>query len=152
IDLINDVALTTGPTKGTAVYKGDGTFDYTPTAGQTGSDSFTYTITDGDGDTSTATVSITLAADSTPSVGTASNLEVDEDGFAYANDDTTTARTDETDSTEDLTDTSGTVVVNFGNDVPSNLAASIVLLDTAGLDNQLQTLDGQNVVFAKVGN
>ena len=40
-----------------------------------------------------------------------------------------TARTDETDSTESLT-ASGTAVVNFGNDVPANLLGSIVLVDT----------------------
>jgi len=38
----------------------DGTFDYDPPAGFTGTDTFTYTITDGNGDTSTATVTITV--------------------------------------------------------------------------------------------
>ena len=63
-------------------------------------------------------------------VGTPTNLTVDEDGFAFAAKDTITARNDETASTESLTQ-SGTVVVNFGNDVPANLLASIVLQDTA---------------------
>ena len=53
-------------------------------------------------------------------MGTPTNLTVDEDGFGFAAVDTTTARVDETDSTESLTQ-SGTVVVNFGNDVPLNL-------------------------------
>ena len=112
-----------------------------------GADSFNYTITDQDGDTSTATVTVTVAADSVPSVVSTTNLTVDEDGFAAAPIDTVTARTDETDSTESLT-ASGTAVVNFGNDVPANLLASIVLVDTAALDGQLQTLDGQSVTFA----
>ena len=68
-------------------------------------------------------------------------------GSATAADDTATARTDETDSTESLTAT-GTAVVNFGNDVPANLLGSIVLVDTPALDGQLQTHDGQSVTFA----
>ena len=89
-----------------------------------------------------------LGTDLVPSlVGSASNLTVDEDGFGNAADDTVTARTDETDSTELLT-ASGTAVVNFGSDVPANLLGSIVLVDTPALDGQLQTHDGQSVVFA----
>ena len=154
VNLTTGIALTTGPTHGTATYKDDGTFDYTPTPGATGSDSFTYTITDKDGDTSTATVSITLAADSKPSVVSASSLEVDEDGFQNAAVDTQTARTDETDSTESTKDLTGTAKVTFGHDVPTsaNLLASIVLNDAPALDGQLHTLDGQSVTFAKVGN
>ncbi|BBD40933.1 hypothetical protein Amn_pa03870 (plasmid) [Aminobacter sp. Y103A] len=150
VDLATGVVKATDPTKGAVVYNGDGTFTYTPTAGQTGSDSFTYTITDKDGDSSTATVTITLAADSTPSVSSTTNLVVDEDGFANAAVDTATARADETDSTESLTQ-SGSAVVNFGNDVPANLAASIALVDTAGLDGQLQTLAGNAVNFGLEG-
>ena len=68
-------------------------------------------------------------------------------GSRTAANDTVTARTDETDSTESLT-ASGTAVVNFGNDVPANLLGSIVLVDTPALDGQLQTHDGQSVTFA----
>ena len=135
--LATGVAVTTAAAKGTAVYNGDGTFTYTATAGQEGLDTFQYTITDQDGDTSTATVTVDLGTDSVPSlVGSASNLTVDEDGFANAAVDTVTARTDETDSTESLT-ASGTAVVNFGSDVPANLLGSIVLVDTPALDGQL---------------
>ncbi|WP_292327959.1 DUF5801 repeats-in-toxin domain-containing protein [Mesorhizobium sp.] len=38
--------------------------------------------------------------------------------------------------------------MTFGNDVPVNLATSIVLVDTPALDGQLQTLAGNPVVFA----
>ena len=62
-------------------------------------------------------------------MGSATNLTVDEDGFANAANDTVTARTDETASTGSLTAT-GTAVVNFGTDVPANLLGSIVLVDT----------------------
>ena len=150
--LATGVAVTTAATKGVAVYNGDGTFTYTATAGQEGLDTFVYTITDQDGDTSTATVTVDLGTDSVPSlVGSASSLTVDEDGFANAANDTATARTDETDSTESLTAT-GTAVVNFGSDVPANLLGSIVLVDTPALDGQLHTHDGQSVVFALDGS
>ena len=150
--LATGVAVTTAAAKGAAVYNGDGTFTYTATAGQEGLDTFQYTITDQDGDTSTATVTVDLGTDSVPSlVGSATNLTVDEDGFANAANDTVTARTDETDSTELLTAT-GTAVVNFGSDVPANLLGSIVLVDTPALDGQLQTHDGQSVTFALDGN
>ena len=149
--LATGVAVTTAAAKGAAVYNGDGTFTYTATAGQEGLDTFQYTITDQDGDTSTATVTVDLGTDSVPSLVSVTNLEVDEDGFANAANDTVTARTDETDSTELLT-ASGTAVVNFGSDVPANLLASIVLVDTPALDGQLQTHDGQSVTFALDGS
>ena len=152
VDPATGVAVTTAAGKGVAVYNGDGTFTYTATAGQEGLDTFQYTITDQDGDTSTATVTVDLGTDSVPSlVGSATNLTVDEDGFANAANDTLTARTDETASTESLT-ASGTAVVNFGNDVPANLLGSIVLVDTPALDGQLHTHDGQSVTFALDGS
>ena len=83
-------------------------------------------------------------------VVSATNLTVDEDGFANAANDALTARTDETASTGSLT-ASGTAVVNFGNDVPADLLGSIVLVDTAALDGQLHTHDGQSVTFALSG-
>ncbi|MFB9175949.1 DUF5801 repeats-in-toxin domain-containing protein, partial [Roseibium salinum] len=137
---------TNGP--GILTLNANGSFTYEPIDGEEGTVTFDYTITDGDGDTSQATVTITLSPDSTPTVESTTDLEVDEDGFAFANDDTTTPRNDETDSTESLTDGSGEAIVSFGDDVPADLLGSIVLVDTAGLDNQFQTLDGQNVTFA----
>ncbi|WP_422668238.1 retention module-containing protein, partial [Billgrantia lactosivorans] len=50
------------------VYNDDGTFTYTPTAGEEGVVSFDYTITDADGDESTATVTLTLQDDSEPTI------------------------------------------------------------------------------------
>jgi VCBS repeat-containing protein len=58
-----------GPSNGTLVNNGDGTFEYTPNASYTGGDSFVYEICDNDVTTplcDTATVSITV----TPSVTT----------------------------------------------------------------------------------
>ncbi|QCB53349.1 tandem-95 repeat protein [Sphingopyxis sp. PAMC25046] len=94
VDPATGVVLATAPAKGTVVYNGDGTFTYTPTAGQEGEDSFTYTITDGDGDTSTATVTVTLAKDSVPTIDMGADNSVDEaglpNGSSFASDSETT--------------------------------------------------------------
>ncbi len=136
---------------GELVYNGDGTFTYTPAPGETGDIFFDYQILDGDNDPSVATVTIHLGDDSTPVVGTPENLEVDEDGFAFANDDEGQVDPTETDHGENLTD-SGNVVVDFGNDVPADLNASIELVDNGALDGQLVDLDGNPVTFAPNGS
>jgi len=84
VDLTNSggsdtVYVSTGPTKGNVIYNDDGTFTYTPTPGETGTDSFVYTVVDGDGDTDTALVTINLADDSVPVLTTDDQL-VDETG------------------------------------------------------------------------
>ncbi len=53
---------------GNLSYDDNGSFTYTPAAGEEGTITFQYTIVDGDGDKSTATVTITLQADSTPTI------------------------------------------------------------------------------------
>lgn len=54
-------AIAAGPTHGTAVVAADGTVEYTPAAGFSGTDSFTYTVTDADGvTTGPATVTVTV--------------------------------------------------------------------------------------------
>jgi len=45
----------------------DGTFQYTPTTGFLGTDTFTYTLTDDDGESSTATVTLTVVSSTNPS-------------------------------------------------------------------------------------
>ena len=54
-------SITTPAASGTVVLFSNGSFVYTPTAGFSGSDSFTYTTTDAGGETATATVIITAA-------------------------------------------------------------------------------------------
>ena len=49
-----------GPSNGTLVLNGDGTFTYTPNANFSGSDSFVYEVSDGNGGTAQATVNITV--------------------------------------------------------------------------------------------
>ncbi|MFZ7321197.1 retention module-containing protein, partial [Comamonas jiangduensis] len=72
VNAATGVALVAGSlnaeAKGSVVYNGDGTFTYTPAAGEEGVVTFDYTITDADGDISTATVIINLVADSVPTV------------------------------------------------------------------------------------
>ena len=66
---------------GSLAYNGDGTFTYTPAAGETGTVTFDYQITDGDGDVSTATVTITLQPDSTPEISVQGDNDVEESGL-----------------------------------------------------------------------
>ncbi|RYD44483.1 MAG: tandem-95 repeat protein [Sphingomonadales bacterium] len=133
---------------GTLVNNGDGSFTYTPGAQETGAVSFQYRITDGDGDTSLATATITLVADSAPQIRTPVNVTVDEDGLAGANVDN--GLPGEVASTNSAS-ANGTIIVNFGSDVPATLAGSLILNDSAALDTHL-TVGGVAVTFAKVGN
>ena len=121
---------TSDPLKGTVVYNNNGTFTYTPHAGAEGPDSFTYKITDKDGDTSTATVTINLADDFKPIVTSATDaVVVDEDGLSGANVDESPLGATETNSTESATST-GSITVQYGNDVPADLLGAIKLSDS----------------------
>ena len=148
VELTTGVSLVTGPAKGSVVYNGDGTFTYTLTSGAEGSDSFVYRIIDGDGDTATATVTIELAPDDEPSVIAASDVIVDEDGLVGANADD--GQPGEVVSTNSATGT-GSVRIEFGNDVPVALAGSLVLNDLSSLDGQVMTTAGEAVTFALQG-
>ncbi|MDN3521042.1 retention module-containing protein [Halomonas ramblicola] len=68
VDLAGGIAVASGPSQGSVVYNGDGTFTYTAAPGAEGADSFTYTLTDADGDTAMATVGLTIVPDSVPSL------------------------------------------------------------------------------------
>lgn len=56
----NTATVTVGPTNGTVVNNGDGTFNYIPNANFNGNDSFTYQICDLEGECDEATVIITV--------------------------------------------------------------------------------------------
>jgi len=137
---------TNGP--GVLVFKEDGSFTYTPAAGEEGTVTFDYLITDGDGDTSTATVTIALAPDSVPVITSGpADTALDEDGFGTANTDTPTAN--ET-AGSGVTYKSGSVTVEFGGDEPVPGAAildSFQFTNPGALDGQLETLDGTAVNF-----
>ncbi|MEW8028376.1 MAG: retention module-containing protein, partial [Candidatus Thiodiazotropha sp.] len=55
------VTSNTSPSNGTLITNSNGSYQYTPNAGFTGTDSFTYTVSDGNGGFDTATVMITVA-------------------------------------------------------------------------------------------
>ena len=60
---VSSVALVSGPSHGTLALNADGTFNYTPESGFSGSDSFTYAVNGLA--TTTATVTLTVAAQKT---------------------------------------------------------------------------------------
>ena len=62
-------ARVSGPSNGTVLLNGDGSFTYTPAANFNGSDSFTYQVSDGVASSSAATVSIAVGqVNDTPTV------------------------------------------------------------------------------------
>ncbi|MBO9695796.1 MAG: VCBS domain-containing protein, partial [Sphingopyxis sp.] len=121
VDPATGVALATAPTKGSVVYNGDGTFTYTPTAGQEGSDSFTYMITDGDGDTATATVTVTLAKDSVPTIDLGADNSVDEAGLPAGSDAASNSET-----------ATGSFTLTTGNDSVASLVINGVDVTAGG--------------------
>ncbi len=139
VSLTTGVALVAGSSTGTGtpVYNNDGTFTYTPGAGEQGTVTFQYRITDGDGDTSVATVTITLLADSVPNPSNAV-ASVDDDGLSGGNTPGGTGDIDATtgSSPASATETvfNGAISVNFGNDTGtvdfSNLNGTFVIVGT----------------------
>lgn len=118
VDVAAGVAVVNGTLTGagTVGYNGDGSFTYTPAAGEEGTVSFDYTITDGDGDTSTATVTITLAADSTPEIVLSGESTVFEEALG--------ARGDEPAGSNESSDgefASGSIVIGTGGDSVASL-------------------------------
>jgi hypothetical protein len=148
VDPATGVALETQATNGTAVYVGNGEFEYTPNAGYEGADSFTYTITDGDGDQSTATVYVNVAPDSVPEFD-AGNATVDEDGLLGSNADNSQVDPTETTSTGLASDTVN-FTVDYFNDTPADVDAAIAFINADALDDQL-TSHGELVNFELVG-
>ncbi|MBS7671295.1 DUF5801 repeats-in-toxin domain-containing protein, partial [Croceicoccus gelatinilyticus] len=148
IDLATGIEVVTGPTKGTVTYNGDGTFNYTPTAGQVGTDTFTYQITDGDGDTATAVVTLNLAPDSEPTI-VSNDVTVDEDGLDGANPDSGQTDPLEVTSTGSASAT-GSIVVSYYADVPADPAAAFQFINVDALDGSISS-DGQAVDFSLVG-
>ena len=65
-DTISVTRIVTQPDNGVAVLREDGTVDYTPAAGFTGTDTFTYEIEDGNGGTDVAAVTVHVEEDDAP--------------------------------------------------------------------------------------
>ncbi|AZO16538.1 tandem-95 repeat protein [Mesorhizobium sp. M2A.F.Ca.ET.043.05.1.1] len=106
---------------GTVVYHNDGTFTYTPAAGEQGTVTFQYQIVDGDGDPSVATVTINLLNDSTPTIAIAggSDTSVNEAGLP--------ARGGEPAGSGEIADNNGT-----NNSDPSETATGSLNITTGG--------------------
>jgi hypothetical protein len=140
VQLVNGTLTGTG----TLVYNNNGTFTYTPGAGETGQVTFQYRIIDGDGDPSVATVTINLVADSTP-IPTAQTALSDDDGLATGNPASTTG-----DINANLGETpaanpseviyNGQLVVNFGSDTPG-------VISFANLNNTNGVVGTENVLY-----
>ncbi|HET9427980.1 MAG TPA: DUF5801 repeats-in-toxin domain-containing protein, partial [Allosphingosinicella sp.] len=82
VNVVGGIAVVPGSLTGAGglVYNNDGTFTYTPAAGEEGSITFQYQLTDFDGDTDIATVTINLLPDSLP-VAADGVAKVDDDGL-----------------------------------------------------------------------
>lgn len=72
--------LTTSPAHGTLVLNSDGSFDYIPTPGYSGADSFSYSVNDGAGGTSEATVAIDIQPRNSAPVASDDAYSILEDG------------------------------------------------------------------------
>jgi large repetitive protein len=129
VSLLSGVAVVPGSLSGagTVVYNGDGTFTYTPAAGEEGTVTFRYTITDGDGDPSTATVTITLARDSVPFIEITGDRDVAESGLP--------ARGSEpagSDAAANSEIANGTINLGTGNDTVGSLIINGVNVTAGG--------------------
>lgn len=106
-----------GPAHGTLTLNSDGSFGYLPTAGFTGSDSFTYRAIDDTGRTALATVRLTVSASNTAPLATVDATSVDEDGApvsgnVLANDTDSDGDTLSVTNAGTLTTTYGSLVLN----------------------------------------
>ena len=137
--LVSTVAVVAGSLSGTGtlVNNGDGSFTYTPGAGETGIVTFQYSITDRDGDPSTATATITLLADSVP-VPVNVVAAVDDDALLGSNAASTAGDIDanlgEPGATPSEAIYTGAIAVNFGGDAGTvsfaNLHGAFALVGT----------------------
>jgi ELWxxDGT repeat protein/VCBS repeat-containing protein len=95
------VQLGTNVQHGTLTLNADGSFTYTPTAGYTGTDSFTYVAKDATHTSTTATATITIAGSGSPAAITA---EADEEDDLQQNDGGEEGEQDAEDFAEALVD------------------------------------------------
>ncbi len=73
-------SLATGPQHGSVTVNANGTYQYTPTAGYTGADSFSFKASDGSLSSNTAAVSLTISAVNQAPVATSTSASGAEDG------------------------------------------------------------------------
>jgi len=123
------------PDHGTVTLNADGSFDYSPTTGYFGPDSFTYTVSDGHAATDTATVSITVTSPNAAPTADATSGSGNEDGGAI----TVTLSGDDADG-DTLTFAAGTATsgsvstpgsVNCTGTAPKHCTASVTYTPNA---------------------
>jgi large repetitive protein len=129
VSLTSGVAVVPGTLSGTGslAYDSNGSFTYTPGAGEEGVVTFQYQITDGDGDQSTATVTITLLADSTPRIAIEGDREVEESGLPARG-----AEPEGSNAASNGEVASGTLAVTTGNDSIGSLVINGVNVTNGG--------------------
>ncbi|WP_417205238.1 Hint domain-containing protein [Antarctobacter sp.] len=135
------VASITQPTNGTAVLNADGTVDYTPDAGFTGTDTFTYQLADPDGGSDTGVITVTISDDAEP--------RIDTDVFPVAPGDQPLDPLDGLDQDPDPLDdidsivgTSGADLIETGDDADTILAGGGNDTVNPGIDNDYVELGG----------
>ncbi len=129
------------PASGTVRIDGDfgylrisanGSYTYTRTSDQTGTDSFTYELTDGDGDTDTATLDVSVAGNDVSPIVTQATSVIDETGSHVVN---------------------GQIVVDYGNDGPGTVTAKGAnTFSTSGNNGGNLTSAGDDVTVTLSGN
>ncbi len=141
---------------GSLDFNDDGTFTYTPGAGETGQVTFQYSITDDDNDVRNANVTINLVADSAP-VAADVNAYLDDDGLPAGNADST-AGDDDANAGETGSGTSseaiwtGTLgVTNAPADTPLTYTLLLPADGTIGTENVTYSLNaGATLLTATV--
>ncbi|MEN3972819.1 Ig-like domain-containing protein [Sphingomicrobium sp. XHP0235] len=135
-----DIAYVDGSLTGSGIvtYNGDGSFTYTPGAGESGTISFQYRITDGDGDSDVATVTIPLGTDSVPTISLSGDTIVDEAGLE--------GPPAGSDAASDSEFASGTISLGSGNDTIASLVINGVDVTNGG------TVTGASGTLTVTGN
>ncbi|MBF0621775.1 MAG: tandem-95 repeat protein [Magnetococcales bacterium] len=115
-----------GLTKGTVLYNGDGTFTYTPSANESGTDVFSYTMRDTGGLTDTASVTVTILQANDAPVATA-----DVFGDGIGNSGTNNYVGDGTDGNDDIDEDTGTINLNvLRNDTDVDDGSNLMFIPT----------------------
>ena len=76
-------SVVTGPAHGTVTVNADGSLQYNPTTGYTGSDTITYRVNDGTVNSNTATVTITVATNVAPTATNSSVSTLEDVPYIY---------------------------------------------------------------------
>ena len=132
---------------GNLIYNADGTFTYTPAAGEQGSVQFQYRLTDRDGDSDVATVTINLQPDSTPAAADGV-ARVDDDGLAAGNDDNASGDLDANASPPEAPTVNPSEAVFHGQLAATSGGDTIVNYTFASMHGSGGTVGTENVTYS----